>query len=154
VNPSTRVAIGLGAAGACMLTGVWVWSWIKRWRQKDPVEVERLRRLEINRRGRIIAGRIVDLIESESGLPDSRLLVYKYEIAGVTYEAAQDIHTLPRVLSMAPFLLGQTASVKYDPQKPTNSIIACEQWDGLPSLEASGEVTSQLEQTPSKPDPA
>ena len=26
---------------------------------------------------------------------------------------------------------GQAASVKYDPQRPTNSIILCEDWSGV-----------------------
>ncbi len=123
------------------------WAWLKRWRRKDPDEVERLRRLEVNRRGRISAGRIVDLIEPESASSAAKLLAYKYEIAGVTYEAAQDIHMLPRILAAAPFLLSQTASVKYDPKKPTNSIVACEAWSGLPEMEASQAPQAAPQQT-------
>ena len=37
-----------------------------RWRRKDAAELERLRRLDINRRGRISAGRIVDLVEPQT----------------------------------------------------------------------------------------
>jgi hypothetical protein len=102
-----------------------------RWRRKNPAELERLRRLDINRRGRICAGRIVDLVQAEISESKSPLVVYSYEVAGVTYEAAQDVTALPEIAAMAPFLAGQTASVKYDPRRPANSIIACEEWSGL-----------------------
>ena len=102
-----------------------------RWRRKDPAELERLRRLDINRRGRIGAGRIVDLVEPQTAGAKSVLLGYAYEVAGVTYEAAQDVTALPEIAAMARFLSGQTASVKYDPKRPANSIVACEHWSGL-----------------------
>ena len=102
-----------------------------RWRRKDPAELERLRRLDINRRGRIGAGRIVDLVESHTAGAKSVLVGYAYEVAGVTYEAAQDVTALPEIAAMARSLSGHTASVKYDPKRPANSIIACEEWSGL-----------------------
>jgi hypothetical protein len=102
-----------------------------RWRRKDPAELERLRRLDINKRGRISAGRIVDLVEAETAGLKSWLVFYSYEVAGVTYEAAQDLTALPEIVAMVQFLSGRTASVKYDPKRPANSIIACEEWSGL-----------------------
>jgi hypothetical protein len=102
-----------------------------RWRRKDPTELERLRRLDVNRRGRIIAGRIVDLAESQTAGAKPALVGYSYEVAGVTYEAAQDVTGLPEFAARAQSLPGQTASVKYDPKRPANSIIACEEWSGL-----------------------
>jgi hypothetical protein len=101
------------------------------WRRKDPAELERLRRLDVNKRGRISAGRIVDLLEPETAGLKSLLVVYSYEVAGVTYEAAQDVTALPEIAAIAQFLPDRTASVKYDPKRPTNSIIACEEWSGL-----------------------
>jgi hypothetical protein len=111
---------------------------LQRWRRKDPAEIERLRRLDVNCRGRISAARILDWIGPESGHADSRLVVYKYEVAGVTYEAAQDVSALPEIAARAPYLAGQMASVKYDPQRPTNSIVACEAWCGLPQIGIGG----------------
>jgi hypothetical protein len=87
--------------------------------------------LDINKRGRISAGRIVDLVEAETTGLKSSLVIYSYEVAGVTYEAAQDVSALPEIAAVAQFLSGRTASVKYDPKRPANSIIACEQWSGL-----------------------
>jgi hypothetical protein len=117
------------------LAGAWAWTRFDHWRRKDPAELERLRRLDVNRRGRISAGKIMDVVEAESGSSASRLVVYKYEVAGVTYEAAQDVQPLPAIAAGAHALLGQTVSVKYDPQKPTNSIIACETWCGVPEAD-------------------
>lgn len=110
------------------LAGAWVWAKFKRRRRKDPAELERLRRLDVNRRGRISTGRIVELIETEDGRPAPRLVVYTYEVAGVTYEAAQDVSGLA---AGGQYLPGQIASVKYDPKQPANSIIACEGWSGI-----------------------
>jgi len=101
------------------------------WRRKDPAELERMRRLDVNKRGRIGAGRVVDLVETETAGSKSRLVVYSYEVAGVTYEAAQDVSTLPEIAAIAHLASGRTASVKFDPKRPGNSIIACEEWSGL-----------------------
>jgi hypothetical protein len=60
-----------------------------------------------------------------------RLIVYTYEVAAVTYEAAQDISPLSQVADAAHGLAGQTVSVKYDPRRPANSILACEEWSGI-----------------------
>jgi hypothetical protein len=108
-------------------------AWVRflRWRRKDPAELEKLRRLDINRRGRISAGRIVDCVELQTAGAKTAFVSYSYEVAGVTYEAAQDVTALPEIAVRARFLSGRTASVKYDPKRPANSIIACEDWSGL-----------------------
>jgi hypothetical protein len=78
----------------------------------------------------------VDLLEPDGTPAPGHLIVYTYEVAGVTYEAAQDISALPQVAGAAHGLAGQTVSVKYDPRRPTNSIIACEEWSGLKETES------------------
>ena len=102
-----------------------------RWRRKDPAELEKIRRLNVNKCGRISAGRVVDLVEAETAGSKSSLVVYSYEVAGVTYEAAQDVSALPEIAARARVFSGRTASVKYDRKRPGNSIIACEEWNGL-----------------------
>ncbi len=131
MTPSLSLAIGLMSAGTLGLGGRMVRALFLGWRRKDPAELERLRRLDINKRGRISAGRIVDLVEAETAGSRSSLVVYSYEVAGVAYEAAQDVTALPEIAATAKFLPGRTASVKYDPRRPANSIIACEEWSGL-----------------------
>ena len=129
--------LGIAVAGsaAASLTGFWVWRTVRRWRQKNPDEIERLRRLEVNACGRIGVGRIVELAPPVANGPVGPVLLYDYEVAGVTYEAAQDLSCCPEIAAAAPFLPGQTTNVKYDPKRPTNSILACETWCGIPDLE-------------------
>ena len=129
--------LGIAVAGtaALALAGVWAWRTVRRWRRKSPDEIERLRRLGVNACGRISSGRIVELAEPVADGPAGPILLYEYEVAGVTYEAAQDLSALPEIAAAAPFLPGQTTNVKYDPKQPTNSILACEAWYGIPDLE-------------------
>ncbi|MGH9690087.1 MAG: DUF3592 domain-containing protein [Candidatus Acidiferrales bacterium] len=61
----------------------------------------------------------------------SRLLHYTYSISGVTYETAQDITGLEERLHLTRVAAGQTASVKYDPSNPSNSILLADDWSGL-----------------------
>jgi hypothetical protein len=64
-----------------------------------------------------------------NGLP--KLLYYTYSISGVTYETAQDITGLEEQLHLERVAAGQTASVKYDPSNPSNSILLADDWSGL-----------------------
>ena len=132
---SKDVGIAVAVAGAIALAVIWAWRTVRRWRRKSPEEIERLRRLEVNACGRISSARILELAEPVVDGPAGPTLLYEYEVAGVTYEAAQNLSALPDIAAAAPFLPGQTASVKYDPKQPTNSILACEAWSGIPVLE-------------------
>jgi len=143
--------MALGGAAALALAGVWVWRSARRWRRKSPDEIERLRRLAVNACGRIGWGRILELAEPAADGPAGPTLLYEYEVAGVTYEAAQNLSALPEIAAAAPFLPGQTTSVKYDPKQPTNSILACEAWCGIPGLDAPSEVAPERRQGSAEP---
>ena len=118
-----------GTAVLLIATGL-VWRWKSR--RVDPAEAERRRRLHVNRVGRIVEGRVVELKdEAPDGPGAACLLVYNYEVRGVEYQAAQDISFLHKKLELQRTAAGQAASVKYDPQNPTNSIILCENWSGV-----------------------
>ncbi len=132
-TPPSRPALGSMPEHARGLGGRLARARFLLWRRKEPAEVERLRRLDIHKRGRISAGHIVDLVESEVAGSKSSLVVYSYEVAGVAYEAAQDVSPLPEIAAIAKFLPGRTVSVKYDTKRPANSIVACEEWTGLPT---------------------
>jgi hypothetical protein len=131
VNPGMRLTLALAGAAVAAGLGAWLLASLKRWRRKSPEEIERARRLDVNRRGRIAVGHVVDPVESDGTPAPGHLIVYTYEVAGVTYEAAQDISALPQVASAAHGLAGQTVSVKYDARQPSNSIVACEEWCGI-----------------------
>ncbi|HEV2498670.1 MAG TPA: hypothetical protein VGY31_03710 [Terriglobia bacterium] len=113
----------------CAVLGVMLARWIARRRAKSPDEIERQRRLEVNRVGRITSGEIVDYVERGAAGKQSRVVLYRYEVAGVTYEAAQEIMGFAELPAAG--VAGLSSSVKYDPQKPMNSIIACEEWSGF-----------------------
>jgi hypothetical protein len=151
VTISKDVGIAIAATAAGALTGVWAWRAIGRWRRKSPDEIEHLRRMEVNACGRIIMGRIVELAEPQPDGPAGPVLLYDYEVAGVTYEAAQDLSALPAIAAAAPFLPGQTANIKYDPKQPTNSILACEDWCGIPELEPKRNAHPEVQEKPAAP---
>jgi LPXTG-motif cell wall-anchored protein len=66
-------------------------------------------------------------------VPDGtrKLLYYTYAISGVTYETAQDVTGLEERLHLSRVAAGQTASVKFDPSNPSNSILLADDWSGL-----------------------
>jgi len=144
---------GMGVAGAAAVAwaAVWALRTVRGWRRKSPEEVERLRRLGVNACGRIVSGRIVELAEPVPDGPAGPILLYQYEVAGVTYEAAQDLSALPEIAAAAPFLPGQPASVKCDPKQPTNSILACEAWCGIPELEPRRNISAARQKAAVEP---
>lgn len=125
------LAYALAATGALLITT----GLLLRWggRRPDAEELERRRRLRVNRIGRLADGRIVELVEAseESDGAGQQLVVYNYEVRGVEYQSAQDISFFGTRLDLRRLATGQPASIKYDPQNPTNSIILCEDWSGI-----------------------
>ena len=117
------VLIVLAALAALVL-------WLRS-RRKSPQEKERLRRLAVNAQGRLADGELLDGPESP---PGGNLLYYRYRASGVEYSAAQDISAISGIVQLAHCRPGDTASVKYDPRAPSNSIIVCEKWSGLQGL--------------------
>jgi len=101
---------------------------------KTPGDVfERERRTKLAQGGRIIDGTVIDVQELEE-TPDARpmiLLIYTYDVAGVTYEASQDVTYLRQFIDLYSCRLGLHASVKYDPHNPGDSIVISETWTGL-----------------------
>ena len=150
---SKDLGIAVAATAAIGIAGMWAWRAARRRKRKSPEEFERLRRLAVNACGRIGLGKIVELAEPVAGGPAGPVLLYDYEVAGVTYEAAQDVSALPEIAAAAPFLPGQTASVKYDPKQPTNSILVCEAWCGVPDLVPNRNAFIQSQQEAVRPTP-
>ncbi len=142
---ATVVAVGGAALASKYLTKV-----------PDPEEIERSRRTRVNRVGRIVEGHIVELVEAAAapqptddgnGLLARRktrnnpapahanglrkLVCYSYSISGVSYETAQDVTGLEERTPLDRLAAGQSASVKYDPSNPSNSILVSDDWSGL-----------------------
>ena len=113
---------------------------------EEPEEIERKRRLHLNQIGRIAEGQVVELVAHPPEPPEKRfgsrakplvhlsprqLVSYSYAISGVTYHTAQDITGLESQVRFDKLVAGQPASIKYDPSKPTDSILVADDWSGL-----------------------
>lgn len=143
----------LPLAGIAVLAVVALIFWFRR-KPTDSSDVERERRAYLNRVGRIVEGQILEVVDDAprdsspgttttkpSGLfqkhatstPNGtqKLLHYTYSISGVTYETAQDVTGLDIRAHLSRVAAGQTASVKYDPSNPSNSILLADDWSGL-----------------------
>ena len=59
------------------------------------------------------------------------VLIYKYDVAGVSYECSQDVTYLRHWVNLQSCRLGVHTSVKYAPQNPANSLVVSENWMGL-----------------------
>ncbi|HEY0163125.1 MAG TPA: hypothetical protein VGB69_10635 [Edaphobacter sp.] len=95
----------------------------------SPEEIERARRDLLASNGRITDGSIIDAPFVEESYEVPRLIVYNYRIAGVTYEAAQDVSALEELVRDVRTDL--PVQVRYEPHNPANSIVVAEGWSGL-----------------------
>jgi hypothetical protein len=128
----SQVLVVLAAAGLCAAGAIAAHKLRKR---PTEEELERERRQHLVKEGRIIDGTILDISEvdaDESGRPGGmQLILYKYEISGVVYECSQDVTHLKDYVNIHECRLSFPCSVRYDPRRPTNSIIVAENWIGL-----------------------
>ncbi len=133
VEAHSRLDAGV-LAGAAAVIG-WVW-WGLRHRSPDPEERERQRREWLTRTGRLTDGSLLDA-RSLDGEQDPaavpEMLVYRYRIAGVRYECAQDVSRLMshRGERRGSHRLDEPVQVRYDARNPGNSIVLSETWTGL-----------------------
>ena len=119
-------SVSLLAASAAVAA----FAWLGRKRQKNDREQER--RLWLSRAGRLTIGTALDVQElADEQEHLQQLLIYRYDIAGVAYEASQDVTHLRQFIDVHSCRLGLPASVRYDPQNPGNSIVISEPWSGL-----------------------
>jgi hypothetical protein len=119
-------SVSLVAASAAIAA----FAWLGRKRQKPDREQER--RLWLSRAGRLTIGTALDVQEfTDEKEHLQQLLIYRYDIAGVAYEASQDVTHLRQFIDVHSCRLGLPASVRYDPQNPGNSIVISETWSGL-----------------------
>ena len=128
---SLRDPLVLGAAAALCSGGVAYY--LLRRKRPSAEEVERARRLDLVKTGRIIDGTVIDIAElaAEGDQSSIDLIIYKYEIAGVIYECAQDVTVLKNFVDIHACRLDFPCSVRYDPHQPGNSIVVAENWSGL-----------------------
>ncbi len=115
-------AVGLAVASLALL----------RRKPKSADELERERRSWLNEVGRITDGTVIDVQEIvPNGHHAATMLIYHYDVAGVSYEASQDVTYLRQWINLHSCRLGLPTSVKYDPHNPGNSLVITEGWIGL-----------------------
>ncbi|HEX4039941.1 MAG TPA: DUF3592 domain-containing protein [Acidobacteriaceae bacterium] len=133
-GPSLRDPHVIGTLAAAVLCVGGVTAWLVLRRRPDPEEIERERRADLVRSGRIIDGTILDVSELDSSTTEPReirFILYKYEIGGVVYECSQEVSALRDHLNPADIRLSYPCSVRYDTRRPENSIVLAENWSGL-----------------------
>ena len=127
MNPFRIYSLMLGGTGLAFSA-----YFLLRRKPKSAEELERKRREWLDQVGRITDGTVIDVQE----LPaeehrSSTMLIYQYDVAGVSYEASQDVTYLRQWVNLHSCRLGLPTSVKYDPQNPGNSLVVSERWMGL-----------------------
>ena len=125
--PLTAFTFSLGALGVAAVS----YALLRR-KPKTPDELERKRRVFLTEVGRITDGTVIDVQElaSETNRP-ATMLIYQYDVAGVSYEASQDVTYLRQWINLHSCRLGVPSSVKFDPHNPGNSMVVSEGWIGL-----------------------
>jgi hypothetical protein len=114
--------IGLAFAGFALL----------RRKPRNAEDVEHERRIWLNSVGRITDGTVIDVQEIVTAVNRSAtMLIYQYDVAGVSYEASQDVTYLRQWINLHSCRLGLPTSVKYDARNPGNSMVIAEGWMGL-----------------------
>lgn len=114
--------LGLAATGYALM----------RRKPKNAIDIERGRRDWLNTVGRITDGTVIDVQEVAIDVNrPATMLIYQYDVAGVSYEASQDVTYLRQWINLHSCRLGLPTSVKYDARNPGNSMVIAEGWMGL-----------------------
>ena len=103
-----------------------------RRKPKNADHLEFERRSWLNTVGRITDGTVIDVQEiTTAANRPATMLIYQYDVAGVSYEASQDVTYLRQRINLHSCRLGLPTSVKYDSRNPGNSMVIAEGWMGL-----------------------
>jgi hypothetical protein len=117
----------LGVVGALLVAYL-----ILNRRPKVARDEEKERRGWLEQSGRITDGTVID-VQEIPGEPHKSmtLLIYHYDVAGVSYECSQEVTYLRHLINLHSCRLGLPTSVRYDPHNPGNSLVVSEKWMGL-----------------------
>ena len=105
-------------AGALFGLAAWILSL-----REIPLRREHNRRLNVNSRGRLGAGVVMDV--------GPNVTYYAYTVGGVDYRASQDVTDFAGVFAARSDGLIGPVMLKYLQWNPANSIVVCELWSGL-----------------------
>jgi Protein of unknown function (DUF3592) len=93
-------------------------SFLDRFRSKKEDEAARLSRLLAT--GRMVDGRILDVLSDSDGLITQ--VTYSYTLAGVQYESSQEL-SLDQKQHQYNYAPGRQIIVRYDRRQPANSVV-------------------------------
>ncbi len=127
MNPYHIYILILGIAAAALVTYVLFYR-----EPKAPKDEEKERRAWLEQTGRITDGTVIDVQEIPGALHKSAVvLIYQYDVAGVSYECSQEVTYLRHLINLHSCRLGLPTSVRYDTHNPGNSLVVSEKWMGL-----------------------
>ena len=112
------------AGGALLLVAGLMITRLRR--RPSAQELEERRRRHLATHGRIVDG---SLIEAEPSEGEPRAVIYRYRIAGVTYECSQDVSELTTMVKN--LRVDYPVQVRYNRANPADSIVVAEDWNGL-----------------------
>jgi len=119
--------IALGGIGVALAA----YALLRR-KPKSADDIEYERRTWLKTVGRITDGTVIDVQEiTMETKRTATMLIYQYDVAGVSYEASQDVTYLRQWINLHSCRLGLPTSVKYDSRNPGNSMVIAEGWMGL-----------------------
>ena len=124
-HPATLTAAAIGTVSVLALG---LWALVRRRPTREELEVRRRRSLSAT--GRIVDGALTGATPDEHA---PEVIQYRYRVAGVTYECAQDVSTI----SPAPhdLRLEFPIQVRYNRANPGDSIVVADEWNGLWSVD-------------------
>ena len=131
--PAASAAI---AAGLTSIVGGVLFLLLRK--RPSAAEIEALRREHLAASGRIVDGSLIDAAPTFS---QPSVIIYRYRIAGVTYECSQDISTFAERIHDLD--LDLPVQVRYDRANPGDSIVIAETWNGLWSMNPVRPVVRQ-----------
>lgn len=117
----------LQTAALALIAAASVTVYFLRRKRISPEELERRRRLEVYRHGRLIDGLITEIHEDT--------IYFSYLVNGAEYQATQNVSALRDKLPAEPHRSIGPVTLRYVTRNPANSIVICEQWSGLREAE-------------------
>jgi hypothetical protein len=93
-------------------------GFLDRFRRKKEDEQARAARLLHS--GRIVEGRVIDVLDDADGHVTQ--VFYNYNVAGVDYESSQ-LLTPEQQRNQSRYIPGARITIRYDPRQPPNSIV-------------------------------
>lgn len=93
-------------------------GFLDRFQRKKDDESSRIARLLVS--GRIVEGRVVDVLEDAQG--NVTQVFYSYCVAGVDYESSQTL-TAEQQRFKTRYIPGARITIRYDPRQPPNCVV-------------------------------